>query len=333
MSAPDSPDSRAVTAPASQPALLPAEVIEKLVVHGDLSRLTAAERTRYYLQVCESLGLNPATQPFAYMRLQDKLTLYARRECTEQLRKLHRVSVTIVARERAEDLYVVTARATLPDGRQDESIGAVSLAGLKGEALANAIMKAETKAKRRVTLSICGLGMLDEAEVAAIPEVRPAPPTAPGPALPAPAPGAPESAELPRSAAELQGRLLRFEDKLVGRGLCARGDLMDHVSRGLAALRLGPVESLSGEGIAQAVRLAEEFRDRRQQLALAAADEPISPEARRELEVLARRKGRGPAHVMRWLKLPADTPLDRLTMGQWRAAMQALQEEPDAAQE
>src|SRR6185312_3719783 len=33
-------------------------------------------------------------------------------------------------------------------------------------------MKAETKAKRRVTLSICGLGMLDETEVDSIPDAR-----------------------------------------------------------------------------------------------------------------------------------------------------------------
>lgn len=31
--------------------------------------------------------------------------------------------------------------------------------------MANALMKAETKAKRRVTLSICGLGLLDESEI------------------------------------------------------------------------------------------------------------------------------------------------------------------------
>ena len=36
---------------------------------------------------------------------------------------------------------------------------------LKGDALANALMKAETKAKRRVTLSIAGLGWLDETEL------------------------------------------------------------------------------------------------------------------------------------------------------------------------
>ena len=43
-------------------------------------------------------------------------------------------------------------------------MGVVSIAGLKGEALANAMMKAETKAKRRATLSICGLGWMDEVE-------------------------------------------------------------------------------------------------------------------------------------------------------------------------
>ncbi len=42
-------------------------------------------------------------------------------------------------------------------------------ATLSGEAGANLMMKAVTKAKRRVTLSICGLGMLDETEVVTIP--------------------------------------------------------------------------------------------------------------------------------------------------------------------
>jgi hypothetical protein len=45
---------------------------------------------------------------------------------------------------------------------------------LKGDALANALMKAETKAKRRVTLSIAGLGWLDETELETIPHGQPA---------------------------------------------------------------------------------------------------------------------------------------------------------------
>lgn len=146
-------------------------LLESVVIGGDLSSLSSLDRVLYYKQVCESMGLNPLTKPFEYMKLQGKLTLYARKDCTEQLRKLHDISIEIKARELVEDCYLVTARATNKEGRSDEAIGAVSIQGLKGEARANAMMKAETKAKRRVTLSIAGLGMLDENEVETIPGV------------------------------------------------------------------------------------------------------------------------------------------------------------------
>lgn len=149
------------------------DAIEQVLITGDLLKLTAPQRVSYYNAVCQSLELNPLTKPFAYISLNGKLVLYALKDCTEQLRSRRAVSVTIAAREIAEDCYVVTARASLPTGRQDESIGAVSIAGLKGEARANAMMKAETKAKRRVTLSICGLGMLDETEIESIPGAQP----------------------------------------------------------------------------------------------------------------------------------------------------------------
>ena len=146
-----------------------AAVMERVLMVGDLSKLSAAERVSYYLQVCDSLGLNPATRPFDYITLQGKMQLYARRDAADQLRRRDKISITITAREKVDDVYVVTARATAPDERTDEAIGAVPLAGLRGEALANAFMKAETKAKRRVTLSICGLGFTDESEVDSIP--------------------------------------------------------------------------------------------------------------------------------------------------------------------
>jgi hypothetical protein len=145
------------------------DIMERVIAVGDLSKLQPEERVLYYNRTCESLGLNPLTRPFEYITLNGKLTLYARKDCTDQLRSLKRVSVAIVDRQRIEDIYAVTARATMPDGRTDESIGAVPIAGLKGDNLANALMKAETKAKRRVTLSICGLGMLDESELETIP--------------------------------------------------------------------------------------------------------------------------------------------------------------------
>ena len=146
-----------------------AAVLERVVVGGDLSKLTSPERLMYYRAVCESVGLNPLTKPFEYITLNSKLTLYARRDCTDQLRAIHGVSVTKLEREVVEGCYTVTAYGTDAKGRTDSALGAVPIDRLQGEARANAMMKAETKAKRRLTLSLCGLGMLDESEVDSIP--------------------------------------------------------------------------------------------------------------------------------------------------------------------
>jgi hypothetical protein len=153
--------------------------IEQVLIGGDLALLKPEERLSYYNRLCESLGLNALTQPFQYIVLNGKLQLYAKKDCTEQLRKIHGVSITKVDPKQIGDLLVVVADAADRDGRVDSSTGAVTVKGcekkdrngvvttydLKGEDLANAMMKCETKAKRRVTLSICGLGMLDETEV------------------------------------------------------------------------------------------------------------------------------------------------------------------------
>jgi len=143
--------------------------LERVLVGGDLSKLSTEQRVTYYRALCDSLGLNPLTRPFDYITLSGKLTLYAKKDATEQLRAIKRVSLRIVGREMVDDCYVVTAEATDATGRVDSATGAVACSALKGEAKANALMKAETKAKRRVTLSICGLGLLDESEVSSIP--------------------------------------------------------------------------------------------------------------------------------------------------------------------
>lgn len=159
------------------------------VLAGDISALDGKQKVEYVLGVCKSLGLNPATKPFEFMNLKGKLTLYAKKDAAEQLRKIHGVSLRIVAREIMDDIYIVTASATDSQGKVDESTGCVSIANLRGEDKANAMMKAETKAKRRVTLSICGLGMLDETEVESIPGAfKEAVPATPKPLKRAPAP-------------------------------------------------------------------------------------------------------------------------------------------------
>src|SRR3990167_9705063 len=142
-----------------------AELLERVVVGGDLSKLSPAERMRFYAAVCQSVGLNPMTQPFQYLYLQNKMTLYARKEATEQLRELRGVSVTRIEHTVQDGLWVVTAYGRTKAGRTDAATGAVVVEGLGRQDKANAIIRCETKAKRRLTLSLCGLGMLDESEV------------------------------------------------------------------------------------------------------------------------------------------------------------------------
>ena len=145
-----------------------AEIMEAVIAKGDIAALTADQRAKFYIRVCESIGLNPMTRPFEYITLNNKLTLYARKDATDQLRSMHNISVTELLESEREGVFIVTAKVS--NGfRSDAAKGAVSILGLKGDALANAMMKAETKAKRRATLSICGLGFLDESEVEGIP--------------------------------------------------------------------------------------------------------------------------------------------------------------------
>ena len=179
-------------------------LLERVVVGGDLSKLSPVERVTYYAQVCSSVGLNPLTRPFEYISLNNKLTLYAKRDCTDQLRALHGVSCQIVGRELIGDIYVVTTRAKDKTGREDESTGAVNLKGKAGDDLANAYMKAETKSKRRVTLSICGLGILDESEVADIDPTTATPSDAPVVQMPTALPKAQDGAKAKKEAAPQQ---------------------------------------------------------------------------------------------------------------------------------
>lgn len=149
------------------------EAIERVLVAGDLSKLTAEQRVSYYRRVCDSLGLNPFTKPFEYITLSGRLVLYARKDATDQLRNMRGISVERVEHTTTDDLYIVTVYGRDVHNRTDSEIGVVAIGGLKGEARANAIMKAVTKAKRRLTLSMSGLGWLDETEVGSIPDARP----------------------------------------------------------------------------------------------------------------------------------------------------------------
>ena len=144
--------------------------ISKLVLNGDMKGLSDQQKVDYYAYRCQQAGLDPAAKPFDILTLNNKMILYANAACTQQLTSINRLSHAITGREMLDDIYTVFCRVTGLDGRSTENMGAVSVAGLKGEAKANAMLKATTKAIRRAVLAHCGLGMMDEeTEVETIP--------------------------------------------------------------------------------------------------------------------------------------------------------------------
>lgn len=150
--------------------------LNALIMNGDMSKLTPQQKLAYYHQVCEKVGLNPYTRPFDYMVLNGKQVLYANKGCAEQIRNIKGISVTSMKQEQVDDIIVITVEGKDKDGRVDTEMGFARTGNgdskLKGDHLGNAILKAMTKAKRRLTLSMAGLGMLDETEVDSIPGVQ-----------------------------------------------------------------------------------------------------------------------------------------------------------------
>ena len=151
------------------PTKLDQSIIDSIVLRGDLSGLKEEQLTGYYNYRCQQVGLDPSAKPFDLLVLSGKKVLYANAGATQQLSNLHGLSTSITNRERVENVYLVSVRCTGKDGRSSENQGAVDISGLSGEKLANALMKATTKAIRRTVLAHCGLGMLDETELDTIP--------------------------------------------------------------------------------------------------------------------------------------------------------------------
>lgn len=156
------------------------ETLSQVVMDNDLSKLKPEERVLYYHAYCNSLGLNPITKPFDFILMDDgkggkKLVLYALKNASEQLRKKYKISIYNIELSETDDEYVCMAYARMPDGREDQDIGVVSkyyyskksngFQKMTGLMAVNSRMKVVTKAKRRVTLSLAGLDMVDESEL------------------------------------------------------------------------------------------------------------------------------------------------------------------------
>lgn len=156
---------------------------------GDLSGLSSEERWLYYRNLCEELGLNPALQPFQLVEAydgrhrQNRLMLYLTKGGADQLRRKFNISTRIVSTEFINDgkVFQVIVEGRMGD-RVEMNIGTASLAEVtdkmsptktervvSSNEYAKGIMMACTRALRRVTVSMVGLGVTDESELSMIP--------------------------------------------------------------------------------------------------------------------------------------------------------------------
>ncbi|NIN66073.1 MAG: hypothetical protein GTO63_15540 [Anaerolineae bacterium] len=163
------------------------EQINDIVQQGDVSGLDPKQRSIFLSRLAEYLKLNPFSKPFDLIQVKKpdgskKMIIYANRAAADQIRERDGISVELVSEGPLQigeairdDIYVVRMKIKGEDKngnlREEPSVGSVSLAGLSGDDLANAIMKCHTKAARRGTLSFAGLGFPDESEVSSIPGI------------------------------------------------------------------------------------------------------------------------------------------------------------------
>lgn len=145
-----------------------AAIVRKVALSGNLKSLSENERWEYYEAFCRHLNLEPTTRPFDVMEREGKVSLYPNANCAAQLGERMGMSFPEYQTEIIMDcVFVYRVRAVTEDGREAWGTGAVPL-GRSPLEIASAIKKAETQAKRRVTLSMGGLGITDSDEMEVI---------------------------------------------------------------------------------------------------------------------------------------------------------------------
>jgi hypothetical protein len=136
----------------------------------DLFNLNDEQRAQYAADASEYFGLPRELNALDFITMDDgtglrKLVLYARKGTADLLRDIHGISIVSLTPCHTADFAAFVAVGTNKIGRQEIAIGACSIVGLKGDRLASAVMTAQTRADRRLTLQFVGGGLLDESEV------------------------------------------------------------------------------------------------------------------------------------------------------------------------
>lgn len=137
----------------------------------DLESLNEQQRQDYVRAVCNHMGVPPELNLVMLTYLDEggdgprRLVAYAKRGATEIVRNNRGINITDLRQDKIGGSIVWTATGKDSTGRQEMSSGAKYIEALTGKELDDAIMTAQTRACRRMTLQFVGAGVLDESEV------------------------------------------------------------------------------------------------------------------------------------------------------------------------
>jgi hypothetical protein len=179
-----------------------ATFVESQLAYHSIGTMTEEERRRFILSLCASLRIVPigTELPIDIIQVENDFgapveKLYFRKGAADQLAVNHNVSFSTVQRPSeaiVHGVHVIVAseRASLPTGRGLDEEGVVPTPiqqrGMSDEqyvlSVANAMMHAKTKARRRAVLALLGLGFVDESELHSMRVRRPVPANSPAPA-------------------------------------------------------------------------------------------------------------------------------------------------------
>lgn len=155
-----------------QPTPEQEKLIARFMVDGSLHTWALVDQLKYIRYINERAGL-----PFGTIGMIDtapgtdkwKRFPYATRQAAAEISKRLGLSLQQVARNEKPERIEFTYRATNPDGRFVEAVGACALVGgkypMSEDQKANKVMHAQTKASRRAILDFSGLGVLDDSEL------------------------------------------------------------------------------------------------------------------------------------------------------------------------
>jgi len=144
-----------------------------LTKNGETGHFSVGEKGKLLSFICDEYGLNPTFVPFNFIMFQGKERLYLTKVGCDAIANNKQLTRTITTRHYDADTNIYTVSAIVSDGvRKEEASASVFCAGfdnkkqayvrMTGEALANAYLKTESKAKRRATLAFIGFAFEED---------------------------------------------------------------------------------------------------------------------------------------------------------------------------